>query len=333
MREIIMSAATIPEARKLGSQSLGVAEEDCLFEIIEMPKKKLFGSTKAKVRVYIEDADEDVMEAVKEAMKSTETAQETPPENKPSSKQVKPVFSDEKEDRIPVNAEDLSEKNQGKLELAKSYLTDILDNLGCEAHIEEKVYEDGAVLTIEGQSLGTIIGRRGETLDAIQYLTGLVSNRGDDSYYRITVDCQGYRDKRVATLQQLAVRMAEKAIKTGRSTRLEPMNPFERRIIHASVSTVEGAVSSSYGEEPNRRVVIAPKNKPFREDRDRRGGKSTYGDRRSDRGPRRDSSPRPPRPPRSPEQAPSTTPQAPKSDFDELDDIGTGIGLYGKIEL
>ena len=144
-------------------------------------------------------------------------------------------------------------------------------------------------IALEGEDLGFVIGRRGETIDAIQYLTGLVVNRIEGDYLRVTIDSGNFREKREKTLEGLARRLAKTVVKTGRSITLEPMNPYERRIIHSTVSTVEGATSSSIGEEPNRKVVISSTNprKP-RENRDgNRGGKRPYnrdgkgGDRRN----------------------------------------------------
>lgn len=126
--------------------------------------------------------------------------------------------------------------------------------------ITVKEEKDSATFTLEGEGLGVIIGRRGETLDAFQYLAGLVANKMEGDYFRITIDSGKYREKREKTLESLAVRLAQQAVKTGRTSTLEPMNPYERRVIHAAVQNVAGATSSSVGEEPNRRVVISSTN-------------------------------------------------------------------------
>ena len=142
---------------------------------------------------------------------------------------------------------------------AAEYLKTILGHLGLIAvdiNITEE--ENGALLSLSGDDIGFIIGHRGETLDALQYLTGLVANHIDNSYYRITLDIGNYREKRKETLEVLGKKIAAKAIKTGRNSSLEPMNPYERRIIHTAVQTVEGAKSWSEGEDLNRHVVIGP---------------------------------------------------------------------------
>lgn len=148
-------------------------------------------------------------------------------------------------------------------EEAKKYIKSILDAMdlsSIEINIEEK--DNSAVLNLEGSEVGYIIGRRGETLDSLQYLAGLVANQyKDESYYRISINMGDYRERREKTLENLGQRMANKAVKTGRVVSLEPMNPYERRIIHTAVQKVSGAQSWSEGEEANRHVVIGSDSK------------------------------------------------------------------------
>ena len=151
---------------------------------------------------------------------------------------------------------------------AADYLREILEKMGAQGvqiNIEE--VEGGAVLNLSGDNIGFIIGHRGETLDALQYLTGLVANHVDNSYYRITINTGNYREKREKTLESLARKMAIKAVKTGRNSSLEPMNPYERRIIHTTVQKVNGAISWSEGEDMGRRPRREggrPRNNNFR---------------------------------------------------------------------
>ena len=161
---------------------------------------------------------------------------------------------------------------------AAEYLLDVLQGMGVKnPAVDIREEEEGGVLMLSGDDMGFIIGRRGETLDALQYLAGLVSNRVDNSYYRITLDIGNYREKREQTLIALAKKVAGQASRTGRRTSLEPMNPYERRIIHTAVQEVEGATSWSVGSEPNRHVMIGPsddnpvKNRPA-ENKERSGG-------------------------------------------------------------
>lgn len=142
---------------------------------------------------------------------------------------------------------------------AKAFLEEVLCGMGAE-DFTVTISEENEVctLSIAGEDLGFVIGRRGETLDALQYLAGLVANRVDNSYYRINIDIGNYREKREKTLVSLAKKMASTAARTGRKTSLEPMNPYERRIIHTTVQEVEGATSWSVGSDAARHVVIGP---------------------------------------------------------------------------
>lgn len=179
----------------------------------------------------------------------------------------------------------LAEKDPA--EAAKAFLSKVLEKMGVVgATVTARVENETCVLAIEGEDIGFIIGRRGETLDALQYLTGLVANRVDNSYYRISIDIGNYREKREQTLVALAKRIGEKAAKTGRRTSLEPMNPYERRIIHTAVQEIEGATSFSVGSDAARHVVIAPSDdNPMKNNsrpRRRRGNRANGASRRSE---------------------------------------------------
>ncbi len=145
------------------------------------------------------------------------------------------------------------------LDTAKDYLKEILSKMGIDdVEMTAEEVEGGAVINIAGEDVGFIIGHRGETLDALQYLAGLVANHVDDNYYRISINIGNYREKREKTLEILGKKLAFKAVKTGVKTSLEPMNPYERRIIHTAVQKVRGATSWSEGENMYRHVVIGP---------------------------------------------------------------------------
>ncbi|XOQ43125.1 MAG: Single-stranded DNA-binding protein [Clostridium sp.] len=144
-------------------------------------------------------------------------------------------------------------------QIAADYLKNVLKHMGLEnIKIDITKEENGALLSITGDDIGYIIGHRGETLDALQYLACLVANHTGEGYYRINLDIGNYRDKRSKTLENLGRKLAEKSLRTGRNVSLEPMNPYERRIIHLAVQTVEGAKSWSVGEDTARHVVIGP---------------------------------------------------------------------------
>lgn len=180
---------------------------------------------------------------------------------------------------------------QTKADIAAEYIKGILKNMDIDSTVSTTETEDGILIDILGDTTGAVIGRRGETLYAIQYLVSMAANRGDKEYVRITVDCCGYREKRKAILEELAEKIAKTVIRTGRTSTLEPMNPYERRIIHSAVANIEGVTSRSVGDEPFRKVVIASTNpRQRREKRDygnRDGGyKKDY-----ERRPRRDKNP------------------------------------------
>ncbi|MEG0456571.1 MAG: RNA-binding cell elongation regulator Jag/EloR [Oscillospiraceae bacterium] len=149
---------------------------------------------------------------------------------------------------------------------ALSILKEIIKNMGIEK-VSYKVSQEEteAMIIIEGEEASFLIGHHGETMSALQYLLSLSVNRKKDDYFRIILNIENYREKREKTLEAFAIKSAKNVVKTGRSQLLEPMNPYERRIIHAAVQKVDGAISSSIGEEPNRKVVIKSKNprKPY----------------------------------------------------------------------
>lgn len=150
-------------------------------------------------------------------------------------------------------------KEESPAEKAAGYMRDVLQNMGlANVEIQIRETEEGAEFVLSGSDVGFVIGHRGETLDALQYLASLVANNADDRYYRITLDVGNYREKRKETLESLGKKMAQKSLKTGRNNSLEPMNPYERRIIHTAVQQVEGVKSWSEGEDLNRHVVVGP---------------------------------------------------------------------------
>ncbi len=152
-------------------------------------------------------------------------------------------------------------------EIAADFVRDLLMNMQFEANVSiESADEEGAAIAVSGEGLGLLIGRHGDVLDAVQHLAGLAANHGRSGYYRITVDIENYRAKRAETLRQLARRMAEKTLKYRRNNTLEPMNAYERRIIHTEVQGIEGVTTYSIGSDADRRIVIALDKKPKNRD-------------------------------------------------------------------
>jgi spoIIIJ-associated protein len=173
--------------------------------------------------------------------------------------------------------------------IATAYVERILRNMGVENEVTLREEGENAFIDIIGDAGGAVIGRRGETLDAIQYLASMCANKGTKDYFRVTLDCNGYRTKREEILRDLAKKLSSGVLRTGKNASLEPMNPYERRIIHSAVSEINGVSSKSIGDEPYRRVVISSNNPPkFQKsfDRPRRDDRSDRNE-RGDR-PRRD---------------------------------------------
>lgn len=304
----IFTARSIEEAKELAAKKFGKSISEIKFEILDEGKKGLFGigSKEAKVKATVADAAPAAApKAAVEAPKAPVTTAPAPKAEEPATKTVaepKPVVTTEtkaaeakKETAAeavenPAEAVDDEETYSldnftliedeslvnPKVKLAKDYITSILRAM--DVDVEFKVYqnETGAVINIESNNNGTIIGRRGETLDAIQYLCSIIANKGDKDYYRITIDCLGYRSKRKETLEQLAAKVAKSVLRTGRSQPLEPMNPYERRVIHSAISNIEGVSSRSVGEEPYRKIIISsnnPRRGGGRRDNRRDGGR------------------------------------------------------------
>ena len=259
----------------------------------------LFGSRPVKVRLTLKDAEEDpladlledkpakkeekkAVKAEKKTEKKAEKAEEKAEkkaEKKPEKKaekaekkaepkaepaeekkaapkpEIRPM---EKPEVTMIPAEELTEDSPAGI--AHAFLMELTKLMGVDVTIDMGTDAEGNVFGyINGDTLGILIGRRGETLDAVQYLTSLKVNRGREGYTRVTLDTENYRAKREDTLIRLANRMANRALRTGRKVSLEPMNPYERRIIHYALQQTEGVTTHSEGEEPNRHVVITNK--------------------------------------------------------------------------
>ncbi len=143
-------------------------------------------------------------------------------------------------------------------ECGREFLSGVLSRMGIQAEIEARTGEEGAVeLAVRGENMGVVIGRRGDTLDALQYITSIVVNRGREDHVKVTVDTENYRKKREESLENLAKKVAARVLKYKRSVTLEPMSAYERRIIHSTLQGVRGISTFSTGSDPNRRVVVA----------------------------------------------------------------------------
>lgn len=216
-----------------------------------------------------------------------------------------------------------AEYTETKTDIAVKYIKNVLMAMGIEnVTIDVTEIENGAALEINGDGFEEIIGKKGELLDSLQYLASLVSNRLDREYFRISTDCNGFRERRKLQLEELAVKIANNVKKNGRSSALEPMNPYERRIIHAAVSDIEGVTSQSKGEEPYRKVIISSTTPRKYDDR---GGYKKGGKGRRNGG-RRNGAPHS-------KGFDFTTSFEKEYKKPKPEDSMTGAGLYSKIEF
>ena len=245
------------------------AEEDPLADLLEdkKPEKKAEKKPEARAEKKAEPKQEPKAEKKaekkpapekKKAEKKPEPKQEeaeAPVQEKAAKPEIRPM---EKPEVTMIPAEELAADSPAGI--AHEFLAELTKLMGVDVTIDMGTDAEGNVFGyINGDTLGILIGRRGETLDAVQYLTSLKVNRGREGYTRVTLDTENYRAKREDTLIRLANRMANRALRTGRKVSLEPMNPYERRIIHYALQQTEGVDTHSEGEEPNRHVVITHK--------------------------------------------------------------------------
>ena len=372
---------TVDEARAKACALLGVQADDLnvSYEVLEMPQKTGFlglKTTPAKVRVSVEEPDAPAAPVVEEKVEPEvkpvveETPAEEPkaeePAAAPVAEEAAPVeetadpAAEGEEPEVPINIEE-----NAKVKAAVDYLKEVIALMGVENVTFSAVQKgEATIIRLDGEKLGALIGRRGETMESLSYLASLVANRLEGDYIKLGLDVAGYRDKRESDLTALAQRIGAKVRKTGRSFAMEPMNPYERRIIHSAISKMEGVRSESKGEGRDRRVVIystapdAQTENTYGERRPRggrpgngrrpggnrnggyRGGsRSEHGDRNGNRGGYRGSrnggnrGPRPSGVPErtyAPRDAETAAPVAPKR-TERVDDFADFS--FGKIEL
>ena len=274
---------TVDEARTNACALLGVEKDDInvSYEVLEMPQKTGFLGLKltpAKVRVSVELPDEPVaapaapveepapvVEEKAAPVAAEPVVEETAPEvpaaveepaapaeeAAPAEDQAAPAAEGE-EVEVPINIEE-----NAKVKAAVDYLQEVIEKMGVQDVKFSAVQKgEATIIRLDGEKMGALIGRRGETMESLSYLASLVANRLEGDYIKLGLDVAGYRDKRESDLTALAQRIGAKVRKTGRSFAMEPMNPYERRIIHSAISKMEGVRSESKGEGRDRRVVI-----------------------------------------------------------------------------
>ena len=271
---------TVDEARAKACALLGVQADDLnvSYEVLEMPQKTGFlglKTTPAKVCVSVEEPDAPAAPAAAPAPAAEvapvqETAPEVPavPVEEPAAPVEAPAAEAEQpaaEQAAPAAAAAADEETEvpivieenAKVKAAVEYLQEVIAKMGVENVTFSAVQKgEATIIRLDGEKLGALIGRRGETMESLSYLASLVANRLEGDYIKLGLDVAGYRDKRESDLTALAQRIGAKVRKTGRSFAMEPMNPYERRIIHSAISKMEGVRSESKGEGRDRRVVI-----------------------------------------------------------------------------
>ena len=291
MREAISTGASVEEAKEKAIEMLGdIGDADVEFEIIDLPEKKvlgLFGGKEAKVRVFVESLDNDLPKEKAKPEKKAEKKVEKKAEKSEKKSEKKADKKADKKAEKEIKSADEKPVTYGvkNVDGLIKYVKDILDHMDIgEVTITSTDIEKGVKLDIEGEGMGAVIGRRGETLDAIQCLASLYCNQEEEGEFkRVVLDTSGYREKREKTLQALAAKTARQALRSGRNQSLEPMNPYERRIIHSAVQEIDGVTSWSVSDGKNRRVIIGFEkgSEPAPRARSSRGGRSRNSSRSS----------------------------------------------------
>ncbi len=253
MNEIRVSAKNVSDAITEASIQLGVTSSDLEYEVIEKGSAGFLGigSKQAVIRAW-KKAKEEPVEEVKEEVKQEEKQEKKPPLEQKIEKAKKVV-----EHKEVKREENLSEIQESTKEACEKFLHDVLKTMGMEVEITSSIDQDGALcIEMQGEHMGILIGKRGQTLDSLQYLTNRVANKMQDGYVRVKLDTENYRQRRKETLENLAKNIAYKVKRTKKPVSLEPMNPYERRIIHSALQADKYVSTHSEGEEPYRRVVV-----------------------------------------------------------------------------
>ena len=255
--------------------------EETVEDIIEEVPEEIQETTEEPVEIPEEKPVEEVIEDIPAA---EEVTVEVPEEKAETPAEIEDVPEDENEystENLTL-IEDKALMHE-KVKLAIDYITSMLRAMNVEAEFTVYQNEKSAVIDIKSANNGTIIGRRGETLDSMQYLCSIIANKGDKDYFRITLDCLNYRQKRRETLEQLAVKVSKSVLRSGRPQPLEPMNPYERRVIHSAISKIDGVSSHSVGEEPYRKIIITSDNPRKNNRNNRNNGKKRYDGHKNER--------------------------------------------------
>lgn len=252
MNKITVSAKTVDDAITEASIQLGLVSTELEYEVIEKGSAGFLGigSKQAVITAW-----------KKEESKKNKTKKENPKTSEKQAieevKEEKPVVEEVEESEVPKKEEKLVEVEPQTKEACEKFLYDVLKTMNMEVQITSEIDEDGSLaINLEGDNMGVLIGKRGQTLDSLQYLTNRVANKMQEGYIRVKLDTENYRQRRKETLENLAKNIAHKVKRTKKTFSLEPMNPYERRIIHSALQSDKYVSTHSEGEEPYRRVVV-----------------------------------------------------------------------------
>lgn len=266
-RSIEFSGRTVDEAIFHGLTEMGVTIDEVEIETLQSESKGLFGFGSKLAVVRLTEREEPVIPDLDQYKKREEADRPRADREDGGNRRGgrdrgnrgrrQDAVAEERRAPEADEAFDYSEELAKELP-AGQFLSELLEKMGVQARVFAANTDSGLRLRIDADSMGLLIGRRGETLDALQYLVSLHVNRTSSEYQRITLDTEGYRSRREETLCRLARKTASQVRATGRAVAMEPMNPYERRILHSALQGFRGVTTHSEGEEPNRRVIITP---------------------------------------------------------------------------
>ena len=260
MNKVTVSAKTVDEAITEACIQLGLTSTSIDYEVIEKGSAGFLGIG-AKQAVITAWKKETEKKTPKKEVKKEAKKQEKPVEKKVQKEVAEKITEKIKEEpvveEIPEKEENLAEVEPQTKEACEKFLHDVLKTMGMEVVLTSEIDEDGSLsINMEGNDMGILIGKRGQTLDSLQYLTNRVANKMQEGYVRVKLDTENYRQRRKETLENLAKNIAHKVKRNKKAVSLEPMNPYERRIIHSALQADKYVSTHSEGEEPYRRVVV-----------------------------------------------------------------------------
>ena len=269
MNYVIKTGKSVDEAVREALKELNISREKAEIEILDEGQKGflgLIGSKDATVKVWPrEDETKSILNEIFNEEIETEKSQEVVHEDVELEIENNEVSTEEVQEVVDVEegTKSIEEENQEILDAAREFISKILDTFELENSVEMELKDNVLTINVNGDEnrLGILIGKRGVTLDSIQYILNLIVNKKSSRYIRVNLDSSGYREKRKETLINLAKKMANKVTKTGRSVKLEPMNSYERKIIHTALQDYEGVLTHSEGKDPFRKVVIQKERK------------------------------------------------------------------------